>query len=364
VSDRCTVVRGTLLAYRVYDTGDMIALDSAERLLPEATRRAIGGPLVEGLVIAVRPLEISLGECELVIPGIDRPLQASVSARVFEFGAVSVLFQIPIVAGTTIDELTPLCDVLYESPVLDAEGFRHRESTVKQLGPCIEKAHGWSEAESYTIVFLEEVSGGTVETLCRSEAVAKLLIGEPHPKALSRAVRDDVLGNAFSYFADDLVIVDWNSAFVLEPSGSRVVPQVLELATCQLLEFRYYDGMLEHELERLYSQVERAPRVLKSPFGALRRQALRRFMGFTEFTERVDNALKSVGDVYLARVYLAAIRRFRVPDWRESVETKLRLVGRAYELLKGEVEASRNQLLELTVVLLILVEIVAAFRRH
>ena len=53
-----------------------------------------------------------------------------------------------------------------------------------------------------------------------------------------------------------------------------------------------------------------------------------------------------------------------MPEWRESVETKLALVGRAYTLLKGEVEVSRTQILELTVVILILVEILAAFQRH
>ncbi len=87
-------------------------------------------------------------------------------------------------------------------------------------------------------------------------------------------------------------------------------------------------------------------------------------MDLTEFTERVDNAIKSVGDFYLARVYLAAIRRFRVPEWRESVEAKLSLIARAYELLKGEVEVSRAQLLEVIVVLLILIEVVAALRGH
>jgi hypothetical protein len=39
-------------------------------------------------------------------------------------------------------------------------------------------------------------------------------------------------------------------------------------------------------------------------------------------------------------------------------------VGRAYELLKGEVEVSRAQLLEIIVVVLILVELIAAFRGH
>jgi hypothetical protein len=364
VDGEVRVARGSILAYRVYDAGDTIALDAAEKLLPRSRRAELGGPLAEGLVIAVRPLEIELADCQLEVPGIPRPLPASASARIFDFGAISVLYRIPIEPGTTIESLTPLCDALYDSAALDVRGAVHRSEIVAQLGASIEKPHTWEEAESYTIVFIEELAGGSVEALAKSESVAKLLLGETSPKPLSRAVRDDVLNNAFSYLADDLVIVDWNSALVVEPTGSPVVPRVLELATCQLLEFRYYDRLLDRELARVYDQIEKAPRVVRSPFRMKTRQVLQRFMELTEFTERVDNAIKSVGDFYLARVYLAAIRRFRVPDWRASLEAKLRLVGRAYELLKGEVEVSRAQILELIVIVLILVELVTALQRH
>jgi hypothetical protein len=365
VGESIAVVRGAILAYRVYDAGETIALDRAETLLPGAKRLELGGPLVEGLVIAVRPVEIPLPDCELDVPGIDRPLTARVSAHLFDFGAVSVLYEMTLEPGTTIEELTPVCDALYDSSVLDARGAIHRREIIERLGDTVEKPHGWEEAESFTIVFIEELSGGTAESLTESEAVAKLLLGERSPRMLSRAVREDVLKNSFSYLCDDLVIVDWNSALVLEPSGSRLVAHVLELATSQLLEFRYYDGILDHELARVYDDVEKAPRIVRrSPFRALTREVLRRFMELTEFTERVDNAIKLVGDFYLSRVYLAAIRRFRVPEWRDSVETKLALVGRVYGLLKGEVEVSRAQLLELVIVVLILVELLTAFRRH
>jgi hypothetical protein len=364
VTAPCTITRGKILAYRVYDAGDTIALDAAERALPGAKRLEIGGPLVEGLVIAVRPLEIALPDCTLDVPGVGRVLPAQTSARIFDFGAISVRYEIRIEPGTTLEALIPLCDALYDSPVLDASGADHRTQIIAKLGTAIEAPHPWEESESYTIVFVDSIEGATVEMLGRSEVVAKLLLGEASEKALSHAVRDDVLNNAFSYFADDLVIIDWNSAFVVEPGGSRVVPHVLELATCQLLEFRYFDGLLDRELGRVYDQVEKAPHVLRSPFRRLSRQVLQRFMELTEFTERVDNAIKSVGDFYLARVYLAAIRRFRVPDWRESVEAKLRLVGRAYELFKGEVEVSRSQWLEIIVIALILVELVTALQRH
>jgi len=365
------IERGRILAYRIFDAGDTIALDLAEKILG-AKRVEMAGQLVEGLVVPVRPVEVDLGECAVVIPKLGREMKAHASAHVFDYGAVSFLYDIPIEAGTSLYELTPICDALYDAVELETRGCQHRKELITRLGASVEKPHDWAEAETYTIVYVEKLAGVNVDghraslaELARSEAVAKLLLGETSDKPLSAAVREDVLRNAFSYLADDLVVIDWNSAIVVEPSGSRIVPFILELATTQLLEFRYYDGLLDRELARVYEHVEEVrPRVIRSPYAALMRGVVRRFMELTEFTERVDNAIKSVGDFYLARVYLSAIRRFRVPEWRDSVEAKLSLIARAYELLKGEVEVSRAQLLEVIVVLLILIEVVAALRGH
>ena len=322
----------------------------------------------------VRPLEVAVGRCTIHMPRLGRDLEATCTARVFDFGAISFLYEIDIEPGTTLEQLTPLCDALYDAPELDECGKVDRKKLVERLGDSIEKPHEWAEGETYTIVFVEQLSGSrmtedghraSIAELSRSEAVAKLLLGETSDKPLSAATRDDVLKNAFSYLVDDLVVVDWNSALVVEPSGSRIVPFVLELATSQLLEFRYYDGILDRELARVYDHVEKSrPRILRSPYGKLMRDVVRRFMELTEVTERVDNSIKSVGDFYLSRVYLSAIRRYRVPEWRESVEAKLALISRAYELLKGEVEVSRAQLLEIIVVVLIFVELLTALRGH
>ena len=358
------IEKGSILCYRVFDAGDTIALDVAEAKLG-ARRVEMGGPLVEGLVMPVRPLEIEIGACQIAIEGLGRRLGAHCTAHIFDFGAISFLYDVVIEPGTTIEELIPLCNALYDSAELDAEGLRAREKLMQLLGDSLDTPHDWSECESYTIVFVEKLEGTSVTELVQSEQVAKLLLGETSSQHLSDVTRRDVLKNAFSYLADDLVVIDWNSALVVEPSGSRIVPFVLELATSQLLEFRYYDGLLEHELTQVYEYVEKArTRVIRSPYGVLMRRVVRRFMELTEFTERVDNTIKSVGDFYLARVYQSALGRFRVPEWRESVESKLGLIARAYELLKGEVEVSRTQLLEVIVVVLILVEVVAALRAH
>jgi hypothetical protein len=364
---RPSVQRGVLLTYRVYDAGDTIDLARVEKTLPTARPVDIGGPLAEGLVIPARPVEIPLGDAEVTLARAPRPapLHAKVYAHVFDFGAVSIVHELEIPEGTALEELTPLCDALYDARELDELGAVRRSEVVQMLGPAVEKPHGWAEAETYTVIFVEQLAGASVDDLRTSEVVAKLLLGEASPRPLSKATCEDVLRNAFSYLADDLVVIDWNSAIVVEPTGSRVLANVLELATCQLLELRYYDGLLDDELAKVYGHVERArPRVFRSPYRALTRTVLRRFMELTELTERVDNAIKSVGDFWLARVYLAAIRRFRVDRWRESVEAKLELVAKAYELLKGEVEVTRSQGLEIIVVVLIFIELVAALRPH
>jgi hypothetical protein len=359
-----SVARGRILAYRVFDAGDTIALDRVETKIESARRVLMGGPQVEGLVIPVRPIEIGFGECDVALAPLGRALHATVTAHVFDFGAVSFVYDVPIEDGTTLEALTPTCDALYDAPELTRLGAKHRAELLSRLGDTVENPHQWAEAETYTIVFAERIDGvASLAELARSEIVAKLLLGERGERALGAGVREDVLKNVFSYFTDDLVVADWNSALVVEPSGSRIVPFVLELATSQLLEFRYFDLLVDRELARVYDYVERSrPRVLRSPFGRHTRQVLQGYMEVTEFAERVDNAIKSVGDFWLARLYRASIQRFRVPEWREGVEAKLALVARAYEMLKGDVEVSRSQLLEIIIILLIAVELLAALR--
>lgn len=86
-----------------------------------------------------------------------------------------------------------------------------------------------------------------------------------------------------------------------------------------------------------------------------------RVIELSEFLERIENALKIVGDVYHARVYEAAVRQLRVDRWSQQVSRKHRLLQQTYGLLKGEVDTDRSLMLEVMVVLLIVLEVVVAF---
>jgi len=83
----------------------------------------------------------------------------------------------------------------------------------------------------------------------------------------------------------------------------------------------------------------------------------------TDVVEHVENSLKVTEDVYLARIYAAALEIFRGPTWRRGIDRKVAIVREAYSMLNDESEGRRAEVLELTIILLIALEIVVALRR-
>ncbi len=80
----------------------------------------------------------------------------------------------------------------------------------------------------------------------------------------------------------------------------------------------------------------------------------------TELVERAENSLKVTGDVYLARVYAAALEIFRGRAWRKGIDRKLAIIRETYEMLNAESQASRAEFLELAILLLIVAELIVA----
>src|SRR5205085_648447 len=90
---------------------------------------------------------------------------------------------------------------------------------------------------------------------CLSDGdIARLLMGEVRP--LSTQARTELLSRRFSYFDDDLAIVTWSAALVVESVPEDTdVQYVLEFANAQLLELRFYDSLLDKELPRTYQEI-------------------------------------------------------------------------------------------------------------
>ena len=146
----------------------------------------------------------------------------------------------------------------------------------------------------------------------RSDEIATLVRGER--QTLSRQERDEVLRNRLSYLADDLVVPTWNAAFVYDTeAGAQAALEIFEFANSQLLEFRYYDQLLDRELGVASTRCCSSRAGTTSGSGSRYRRAARQvhalFIDVNELTDRTENALKIVGDVYAARLFALAAAR-------------------------------------------------------
>ena len=76
--------------------------------------------------------------------------------------------------------------------------------------------------------------------------------------------------------------------------------------------------------------------------------------------ERVDNALKLIGDLYLARIHAAAAERLYLRAWQSAISRKLDIIANLYQVLTDRVRTVQSQTLELIIIALIFAEILMA----
>ncbi len=361
--------KASILCYRIFDIAEEINLEHARRVVTTSdTRRLkLGRENSQYLQLPNPPLAFEMGRRALALR--NGPVTVDVVARLFDHGAASIILRVPVPPGTGLEALTALADELYDSQALEELALELIESVRKMIASAVEKGHLWEQNESYTILFVESIQGHpTAEELMARADLARVLLGEVDSRPLSPREREAVTQYRFSYTVDDLAVIDWNSAFVYEPSGSNDIPDLLEVANAQLLEFRYYDELLDAHIGRIHDEVQARRqrwmmKLFRSPYRTLARETLGTLVNLNEFIERVENSLKIIGDFYLAKVYEAGVKRMRIPAWQASVTRKQQLLAQTYGLLRGEVDTARSLSLEATIVILIILEIMFAVFR-
>lgn len=365
------VTRGGAHAYRLLDVGYSISLDRALDLLatsaPERVRPVRGE--AAALQIANPPVAVILGGERVTIAG--SAFDAEVSARIFDFGVVSLSVRVQAPRDLSWDAFATFGSALDADTGIPQLLEHHAQLLFRRITPAIERPNMAPVREDYVVFRLHEVCGDdgqrlTSDTVLQRVDVAPLLLNERRP--LSARARDELLQHRYSYYSDDLALLTWDNALVLDPAeGATDVEYILEFANAQLLELRYYDAVLDAEIPKLYDRIEAARgsrlRLFSRRFSNLLGDMQRLFADSTELVERVENSLKVTDDVYLARVYSAALEIFRGAQWRAGVDRKLTLVRETYEMLNAEAQAARAEALEVAIVVLIVAEIVMAMVR-
>ena len=360
-------VSGSVAIYRLYDIGYAIDLDRATDLLGGALQGRARPSRLDAKAIRIRnpPLLAKLSEFDITVNG--AVCQALVTAHLYDFGVCSLEVRVPTpgeISWSSFVEFTAAVDV---SPTLPPAFARELRNLVDRIRPSVERADTAPVFEDYKICRIDRIvsDGATrvVSEMLSDERLVALLLGER--QALSQFARRELVPHRFSYFEDDITVLTSDAALVVEPrADDRDVEMVLEFANAQLLELRMFDQQLDAELPAFYDRVALA-RTARSPRLAARFRALlsdlqTRVADITETVERVENSLKVVNDVYLARIYSTTLELFREQAWRRGIERKLGILRETYSMLNAEAQAARTELLEITIVLLIVAELLLA----
>ena len=369
-SELPTVISGHITALRLFDVAYAIDLGRAEALWAQQARpggRArLSATPAKAVAFDDPPLSLVLPSAPLTLGAYH--LEATATARVYAFGVVTLAVQVAADGLGWVD-FSNRVNATHRAVGMQADAAIWEElmrSLLGAIGGALERPNQSGLVEDYLVATVHAFDrrvpaaslGGEIDLL-------PLLSGETRP--LAESARADLLGRRFSYYTDDLVVLTWDRAFIYEPRRDTDVADVIEVANAQLLEMRYYDALLDAELPRMYDLVEGTRRLGLSPrrFARLARRLYTLVAEVTKLTEKVDNALQVTEDVYLARVYGAAVELFRVKLVSAAVDRKLSIIRDTYAAMYDEAASSRAGLMEGAVIVLILVEIVLAlFGRH
>jgi hypothetical protein len=303
------------------------------------------------VVDAMEPLTLDTGE----------RLEGEI--KYYDYGVVSVLYQFPF-AGSW-EELT----LLSSRWVWEVDFASRIEPMVRQrLGRAAEalvKPYERWLSEDFFIFHVREAQGQPLAAeLVSAEGgrIAQIVRGERQP--LSEGECSEVLHSQLSYYASDVAVLGWNAAFLYDTAaGAETAIQLLEYANSQLLEFRHYDELLTQILDGVYDSLEEKKGLMARWRLAHRATGLHTvLLDVEELTERADNAIKFLSDMFAARLYRLAAAKVGVPDYKDLVEHKMETAEDLYDYMVEQFNQGRSFFLEITVVVILLIELYLAFK--
>src|SRR5579872_375981 len=360
-------LRGLFRLFYLYDVAESVDLPKLRGLL--GARGGSAGPgfprRTPDYVRFEESPVVEPAEFITVCPGVS----AACRVKYYGFGAIVVQVELPFELAdwhSFVEQGARWMDAADIEPCVRDLTRRRLEA----IRPAVSKpTEDWLQ-ETYLIVEIHEAheTGGTQppgqEILAsHGEELVQLLRGETLPLALKSG--EEALQSSLSYYPSDLVVVGSHGAVVYDSrEDAAAVTQVLEYAKMQLLEFRYYDRFVTRVLAEFYTSLEQKRNVLvsrwKLPGEAQRFNTIR--LDVMDLTERIDNAIKFVSDIYYARIYRLAATRMGVQEYRSLVDQKLETFGELYDSMVDRYNETRSFVLEVLVAILAVLDVVLLFR--
>jgi hypothetical protein len=312
-----------------------------------------------------RPQMVKLPSVQRVGP--HGPVTVERWVKLLPVGALSITVHVPF-SVDKIEDLVIYHDLHLDAGLLNHETRQLAEDVRHELDACyfrpVEKLQ---DEEAYT-VFCVEAPLTTSEGLpisaenwlqAHRRQVAALLTQEGDAGNLSRQEAEENTVRYLSYYQNDLVVIDWDAALVVdEKADFDETLYVMELANLQLAEFEAYDRLLDEALDRSYRDLVGHP--IRARTHTMRDLKEIR-IDLARLSDELSNSLKFFGDWHFARVYRNIAERFHLADWHQTVHKKLETLNGLYEILKHDQSSRWMLILEATIVLLFIIDLVMLF---
>lgn len=141
-------------------------------------------------------------------------------------------------------------------------------------------------------------------------------------KKISNEDAQEILTSKVAYSNEDLAIVDWEGAMVIDGDGDfESQLELLRVGNYQLLRYRILDSLIEKSLKTVRSAIEGKKK--KFVGTGLIRDTIQNKLSLLLDFDKVDQSLLLVGDWYSSKLYKVIIEEFYIDDWRNLVKNKL-----------------------------------------
>jgi hypothetical protein len=176
-------------------------------------------------------------------------LHGTPRATIYDLGLVALRSDATLPGPTTWATVADLFRTAAELAPSDEAHFERVLSGVEQtVGPAILRARRPAIVGDYSVLVVDQPGHGLDVARLRDHPLAPAaLLGE------RRVLRDEAaaLVSAMSYYPEDLALLSWNCAVLIDPEGSTVAVELIEFAEVELYLMRAYDTDLDARLRSM-----------------------------------------------------------------------------------------------------------------
>jgi len=350
------VLNGSFWFIYLYDVSEEIDLEKL-RAQPAGREPAFRQPAPDYVRFEKTPV---VQPCESVdLPSGER-LRGQIAY--YDYGVVSVQLERPFQFEWS--DLVQFSSRSIASPEIEAAVLARVKPAVDRIRHALVKPYENWLTEDYYVVRLQPSPAVSAAQLVeqRGTEIAQIVRGESLP--LADDERKEVLQASMSYYPNDLLVAGWTAALVYDTAeGAAPTLQLLEYANTQLLEFRHYDDLLTHRLAEVYARLEQGTGMFRRWRLAREAENLNAIrLDVRELTERAENAIKFLSDMFAARLYRLAESKVGVPDYRKLVDEKMRVAGELYQFMNDRFHQASALTLETMVVIILIIDLIFLFK--